>query len=269
MTERYWLAGGTKPVRALTHAALRYGRDERLIVYFDLYMARVRLATLPLAMKARAPTNVSTELLDSPKQGSSEKDESTRKSARLEPNDFDYSRHAGLVTEMILVRVVDNFLAYISDILAVLYTSRPEMLRSAEQERLDFILQFSTMTELVAALAERRVERLAFMGLRELNEYLEKQAAFALFPNKADFDRAALLVESRNIIVHNRGVISNVSVRRIPALKDHLGARIMMDEEMLRDHRQFLEHSVFDIDERAATKFRLHTEPFEHPVGDA
>jgi len=72
-----------------------------------------------------------------------------------------FSTHEPLLQEMVVVRFVDNFLCYLGELLALIFGTRPETLRSSEQERIDFVLQYDSMDELRAALAEKRVERLA------------------------------------------------------------------------------------------------------------
>src|SRR5713226_8225059 len=50
-----------------------------------------------------------------------------------------------LLYEMLLCRAVDSYINYLAGLLALIFRTRPETLRSGAQERLDFILQHSTM----------------------------------------------------------------------------------------------------------------------------
>ena len=173
--------------------------------------------------------------------------------------------HQELIHEVVLTRVVDNFLCFITDFLALTYKAKPEMLKSSEQERLDFIFQHSDMDELRTAVAEKRVERLAYLGLRELADYIKGHMGFDLFPVPADLEKASLIVEFRNVIVHNRGHISAASARRFPSLKTQIGCRVKIPYDQLRELRQFLENAVLDIDIRAICKFSLEGAPLPEP----
>lgn len=70
-----------------------------------------------------------------------------------------------LILQMMLCRAVDSFLTYISELLALTYRTKPEMLKSGETVRLDVILQYQAMEDLVSALVERRVSQLSFQGV--------------------------------------------------------------------------------------------------------
>lgn len=60
------------------------------------------------------------------------------------------------------------------------------------------MLSHESMDELVRALAERRVDRLAYRGLRELAADLKDTLGLVLFDNEDDLPRAERIVETRN-----------------------------------------------------------------------
>lgn len=178
-----------------------------------------------------------------------------------------------MLQELILTRTVDNFLSFVSELLALIYETKPQMLRSAEHERIDYVLNFESMDELRAAIAERKVERLSFLGLRELSDCLKSQINFELFPSAEELKQASLLVEMRNICVHSRGIIGTISARRFSEFRGQIGKRLDFSHERIRELRRFLENAVFDVDVRATEKFALPAiqvpEPPKHLIGPA
>lgn len=82
---------------------------------------------------------------------------------------------------MMLTRAVDNHLAYISDLPALVLRTRPETLRSSETIGLDTVLQHDTMDELVSELSEKRVNQLSYEGMRDLSTYLADRLGPILF----------------------------------------------------------------------------------------
>jgi hypothetical protein len=242
---RYWLAGGHAPVPHLTEAALRFASEHSRLLDFHVFF-----------------TEAAVERLTQTAQGNANE---------LAAFQAELRDHRSLLVEVVICRVADNFLSFVSDLLAMIYQFQPEMLKSSEQERIDFVLQFESMEELRVALAEKRVERLAYLGLKDLADYLSSKMGFELFPNKPELERAALIVEYRNLFVHNRGVISSTSARRFKEMREHIGKRVAVPPEYVREFRQFLENSVIDIDIRASKKFSLPVvslpEPPEHLVG--
>lgn len=165
--------------------------------------------------------------------------------------------HGTLVLEMMLCRAADNFLVYITELLAVVFRTRPETLRSSETVRLDAILKHSTMEALVHDLAERRVNRLSYQGMRDLAEYLTDRLSFDLFPKPDDLERAVRIIESRNLIVHNRGIVNDVFLSRVPSTTANVGNPIGLNTDQIFDDFEFIALSVYQTDDRAVQKFSL------------
>lgn len=167
--------------------------------------------------------------------------------------------HRPLIAEMLLCRVVDNFLVYIVELLALIYNTRPEMLRMGEHIAVDEVLQHADMESLRRFIAERRVERLSYLGMRELIKSIKEQHGFDLMPSTGDLERAILLVEMRNLIVHSRGVVNRLAGARAPELSSQVGHRIPLKYDDVAGHREFLQRQVERIDAAAVRKFHLPT----------
>jgi hypothetical protein len=259
--QRYWPAGGRRVTESLTDAGFAFVSEHSRLLDFVVFSQEGKLERVnPLIEFLEAEK----ELADTPEV-----------KARLQECRAGLEKIAGfndLMDEVVLTKTVDNFLTYISDLLATIYKNNPAMLRSAEQERLDFILQHPTMDELLSAIAERKVERLAYRGLKDLDGYVHSQMSFRLFPVEVELNEAAIIVERRNLLAHNRGIVSGLSVRRFPELAAFKGQRIRMTYKDIREMRKFLENAVFDIDARAISKFGLPARKLRSPpeelIGD-
>ena len=92
--------------------------------------------------------------------------------------------------------------------------------------------------------------------------------AFVWEQTKVHLGKAALLVEYRNLLVHNRGIVSSTSVKRFPVLASQLGRRIALTPQVVSEYRKFLENAVFDIDLRASEKFAIPAIPIPAPPMD-
>jgi hypothetical protein len=166
-------------------------------------------------------------------------------------------RFARFVMEMMLIRGTDNFLSYLSELLALIFTSRPETLKSAETVKLEDILQHATMDDLVKRLAERRVERLSYQGMKDLQKDLTERLNFEIFPSCEPLSRAVRIIEIRNLLVHNRGVVNRTFLARTGDSSMPIGSLFELRPHPLISDLDFLAHSVLDIDERASVKFGL------------
>jgi hypothetical protein len=178
----------------------------------------------------------------------------TRAGEELDP-------HRKIMQEVLLTRGADSYLTYVSELLALVFKTRPETLRSKEQVRIDFVLGFDTMEELQEAIAERRVERLAYRGMKELSEWVETTLGFTLAPDKKTLKAIERVVEQRNLITHHRGVIDHRYVRRLGDADGEVGTVLNLGESPA-DAILTTAQAVADADSRAAAKWGLEREPY-------
>jgi len=176
-----------------------------------------------------------------------------------------------LVEHMIHCHAVDNFLTYVSDLISLAYRTRPEMLKSTESVKLDEILEYTTMEDLVSYLVDRKVNELTYQGMRRIDSYLSGRFSFRLFEKEATSKNAVRIVEARNVIVHNRGFVSHIFISRVPDCALKIGQRLEITWKTLFEDLTFLSTSASDIDARAIQKFNLRAAPFDeefaHRIG--
>lgn len=166
--------------------------------------------------------------------------------------------YRNLLAQMMLCRGVDNFLTYISELLTLIFRTRPEILKSSRQVKLDWILQYQTMEDLILGLVERRVDELAYESLADLANDISKELGFQLFTSDEDSSHAILINAERNIIVHNRAVINRRFLAQTGVLVSaKLSVRLGLDLEVVIEELLFLARLVNDIDVRAVQKFNL------------
>lgn len=168
-----------------------------------------------------------------------------------------FTSYNPLMYQMFLSRSVDNFLTFISELLVLIFQTRPETMRSNKMVKFVDILRYKTMDELITYLAEERVNELAYKGMRELADEISKGLGFDLFPRSEDLDKAIYLVEVRNLIVHNRGVINRLFLSRQPSCSPSIGQSLELKPQFILDSLRFLGQAALDIDNRASTKFNL------------
>jgi hypothetical protein len=164
--------------------------------------------------------------------------------------------HGQLVLQMVVARSADNFLAYVSELLALVFTVRPEALKSNDQVRVDFVLGHESLEELVSSLAERRVNNLSYQSPRDLAAHLSERLGLNLFRDADDMERAVTILESRNLIVHNRAVVNRLYLSRVRGCTLSEGDRLKFDVDGVFGDAEFLADRVSEIDS-AAGKFGL------------
>jgi hypothetical protein len=165
-----------------------------------------------------------------------------------------------LILQTMVCRGVDNFLTYISQLLSLIFRTKPETLRSGDQIRVDFALQHATMNDLVDALAENKVTDLSYSGMRQLADYIRDRLGLELFDDESALDRAVFLIEVRNLITHNRAIVNNTFLKKVRGVKEpvgKVGETLELEIDSVFHGVTFLADTVGQIDSRAASKFCL------------
>ncbi len=188
------------------------------------------------------------------------------------------SEHRQLQFQMLHSRVVDNFIAYLSELTAAVYHKQPNLLKSEQTITAEFVLQYETMEEFVAALAEKRVQDLLYKSVKELAKTLSKAWNIELFEDEQALEGVVYAVEVRNIIVHNRAVVNQVFLNRLRGLSFFhslslkKGDQYPLDAAPVVQVLKFLLVSGARIDRIVAAKFGLPTQvaplpkaPFNFP----
>jgi len=162
-----------------------------------------------------------------------------------------------LMTEMALSRVVDSYLTYLTELLSLIFRASPASLRSGEEVKLDFVLAHATRASLIKAIIDRKVNQLSYQGMRSLSLFLSKRLGFDLFQDKQSLERAVLLVEMRNLIVHTRGIVNDTFIQRVARPPVPRGKLIRFSITDVEAAITFLADSVSDIEGRAHDKFGI------------
>jgi len=175
--------------------------------------------------------------------------------------------------ENIIIRVVDNFLSFLSEIIQEAFRRKPEMLRSDEVIKLDDVLRFSKYSDLTSFLIERKINELSYGSIIEVEKFIKQRSGLDLFETEDEKTLLVLGIELRNIYTHSRGVVSDITLRRVAGLKHdwkfEKGKRVGgvgYDEIVL------LANNVFRIARRLdtafATKFKIRRKRYGKPDAD-
>ena len=135
-----------------------------------------------------------------------------------------------LIVDLTLCRAVDNYQAYVNDLLTLVYKTTP---------------------------GGRKPKKLSHMGVLEQNSYLTAQLDFCLFQGSAELEQVGRIVEIRNIFTHNRGILSDRFFERVPGFEGRVGEPIQISIDNVGDDFVFLQKSVRDIDFRAGRTFKI------------
>lgn len=175
------------------------------------------------------------------------------KTAKADDAKKEQERFFLLLRETVFTRSVDSFLSYLADLLATVFKTRPEALRSSETVEVAYVLAHDSIDAFIETLAEDRVEALSQAGFAKLRDHFVKQLKFDPFAD-VEPDEVARAITYRNVYVHNRGIVNRTFLKRVSdpdrfTLGEYLALR---PEEIMTPH---LDRAVVSIDARAATKW--------------
>ncbi len=158
---------------------------------------------------------------------------------------------------MLFCRAVNSFLTYLADLMTLIYEKYPKKLPSNKQMTYGFCIEHYMAGDLIPALAEETVLGLTHQSLEALSKYFTKNLDLVLFKDETQSARAALAVDLRNIITHNRGIVNRFFIQRNPSFADDLGKRVFIAEEDSEELLGTIGYCARQLDLRAIKKFDL------------
>jgi hypothetical protein len=167
--------------------------------------------------------------------------------------------HSAVLDEMVFCRGVNSYLTYVADLMTLIYQKYPKKLPSNKQTTYGFCIEHHLAGDLISAFAEETVISLTHQNLDALSKYFKKNLDLVLFTKDTDTANAALCVDIRNIITHNRGVVNRFFIQRNPRFANDLGKRVVLSKEDSQDMLGTLGYCARQLDIRAVKKFGLAT----------
>lgn len=169
-------------------------------------------------------------------------------------------KHRQEFLEIVLCRLVDNFNTFLSEIVREALASRPEMLKSQESIRIDYLMSFESREDLIEDLVDRKVADLSYGGFNSLNQWIEDRMGIRLEFEESFQSDIVELLETRNAIVHNRGCVGAKYLRLVNNSRFQLGAvrRLVVDDVL--NALGALNEFASVVDSMVAEKFGLQRE---------
>lgn len=172
---------------------------------------------------------------------------------------FNIDTYEAVLGHALLSRSVDNFSTYLKDLLYEVALAKPQILKSAEKEPIDYILSFNNMEELAAAIAEKRIEGLFYGGIEDVAKYFESRLGVEIFDTTEHLDEVKYCFRVRNLIVHNRGRLTKEFINDFPSNAYEEGAMLLFDLQAVSRYNLFFQRVLVRLDDMIAKKFSLST----------
>lgn len=111
------------------------------------------------------------------------------------------------------------------------------------------------LDELKSALIDAIVNKYSYKNIIDLHDLLKKNFGFALFESEFTKLRVNRLIQKRNIIAHNNGIINSRFIDQVGCKIDQLDDRVKVRNAFFSF--VYLSSLAASIDKRASRKFSL------------
>ena len=177
---------------------------------------------------------------------------------------IDGERFSDMYCQVLLTRDIDAFQRYLTKMLSRIYTERPETLKTSEKVEVREVLKFKAMEDFISYIAEKRVLSLSYKGMLEILEFLEKTHGLKIDCCDSKLGTATELIEVRNIVVHNAGIVNDLFIKRTKRSDLILGQRFPLNMQYFTVTQKDLRDVAESIDNAILKHFNLIPCPHRH-----
>lgn len=190
-----------------------------------------------------------------------------------EPTQKHMRRFGKLNSQNLINNSVNSFQRYFAQLVQDCIRKRPETLTSNEQVSVKDIVGLKRMKDVVELLVERRVNKLAYEGIDGIESYLKDRLGLTLFESEEERQSARVMIELRNINVHNGGIVNAIFLDRVGSERSNAfknGKRHHVEWDEFISYASNMLVVVKRIDLAAAKKFSLKRKQLQiwHPSKD-
>jgi hypothetical protein len=175
-------------------------------------------------------------------------------------------KYAHFVSENMIIRLVDNFLNFLSESVKNCVLAKPDLLKSKETVEFEEIMNFKDYNELIIYLVDKKINELSYGGMKKIAEFLATRTKINLWESDDEKALLSVSIELRNIYTHNRGVVSAVTLRRLAKEKHPFslkaGKRFYADFDDILVMANNMFAIALRLDSEVTAKFHVETKSF-------
>jgi hypothetical protein len=171
---------------------------------------------------------------------------------KVSPEEFNY-----MVSQDYIKRDIELFEYYLTQMLFRVFVEKPNTLKSSEKIEIGEVLESKNLNEVVQKIAVKKVNDLSYSGLEGIIDFLNNKLGLGYDKNSISFRKAKELIEVRNIITHNQGLVNSQFVRRAGRKDIKIGDRFPLSTDYAIEAANRLEEVVINLDKLFLSHFKL------------
>jgi len=129
-----------------------------------------------------------------------------------------------LIRVLGLSYLVTIFESYIADIVREILLTHPNILKSAKQFTAETVLDLGGRKQIVRYLAEKEIEELLYKSFPDIVNYFNRKFNINLSDSGVSVERIVEIMATRNIHVHNGGIVNRRYLESVKESKLKVGA---------------------------------------------
>lgn len=139
-------------------------------------------------------------------------------------------QYPNMLLEMGFIYLVALFDAYLLDVFCAVLTHRPETLKSSKKQlSYDRIVDLQASSAIIPYLAQREMNEVGYKTIVEQAEYYESKFNIKIADSGVALDDLAEIRATRNLLVHNNGIVNPIYLESVHNSKYKPGERVVID----------------------------------------
>lgn len=140
------------------------------------------------------------------------------------------SEYPNLTYRMSSVYLVALFDAFLADVFSEVARARPKILSSSKKQiSYDRLLEFDSFDALVEFIASRELNELSYKSIKDQADYYRDRFGVALEDSGVPVSELIELRATRNLLVHNNGVVNHIYLELVPSSTYKAGDDVKVD----------------------------------------
>jgi hypothetical protein len=140
-----------------------------------------------------------------------------------------------LIRVLSLLYLVAIFESYLVDIVREILLTCPDALKSGRQFTAEAIIKLGEQKQIISYLAEKEIDDLLYKSFPDVVDYFDKKFNINLNASGVSAENIVEILATRNIHVHNRGIVNQRYLESVRGSKLKAGTYKPVTREYLRD----------------------------------
>lgn len=166
-----------------------------------------------------------------------------------------FRQFSELIRILGLSHLVTIFEGYLADVVREIFLVHPEALKSAKKLTAETVLNLGERKQIVSYLAEKETKKLLYKSFLGVVNYFSKKFNISLDDSGVSAERIVEIMATRNIHVHNKGVVNRRYLESVKDSKLKVEAYKSITSEYLRVSIDSIKTLVKFIDAEVQRKY--------------